>query len=451
MLIRIKKGLDIPLGGAPEQAIHPGPQLRHVAVSGLDYAGLKPRVLVSVGDRVVLGQTLFIDKRDPAVKYTAPGTGTVVAINRGARRALEDVVIRLQGDGPTALGFESFTGDELNRLSREKIVLQLLGSGMWPAFRTRPFSRVPLADSRPHSIFVTAIDTQPLAADPCVVIRPQSAAFRSGLRMLSRLTSGHVWLCTGPDWNIPDTDIGAVRRVAFAGPHPAGLAGTRIHHLDPAGMGRTVWHIGYQDVIAVGKLFTPGSICTERVIAIAGEPVSRPRLIKTRLGASIDELTAGEVEQPATCRFVSGSVLTGRQAAAGHAFLGRYHHQVSVIREGGRQRLFGWLGAASRHFTASAVLPRKTGYKTGYFFNTSQHGRHSGMLPSPVFEKVMPLDILPSMLFRALMVRDTARARALGCLELDPEDLALCSFVCPAKCDYGAALRVNLAQIEREG
>jgi Na+-transporting NADH:ubiquinone oxidoreductase subunit A len=443
--------LDIPLSGAPEQSIYPGPQLRHLAVSGQDYVGLKPKVLVATGDRVMLGQALFVDKRDPTVKYTAPGAGTIVAVKRGARRALGAVVIRLEGSGPTEQGFDTFTDREIMRLSRDEIVAPLLESGLWPAFRTRPFSRVPPANSTPRSIFITAMDTLPLAADPQVVIGPQSGAFLTGLCALSRLTTSHVWLCTAPGWNVPGAEIGEVRRVEFAGPHPAGLAGTHIHYLDPAGNGRTVWHIGYQDVIAIGKLFATGTIYTDRVVAIAGVPVAKPRLIRSRLGASVSELIAGQIEQPETCRVVSGSVLTGRPAGGGEAFLGRYHNQVSVLREGSGRRLFGWLSVASRQYTASAAFMRKTGHKATYPFSTAQNGRYSGMLPLSVFEKVMPLDILPSALFRALMVRDTDRAQALGCLELAPEDLALCSFVCPAKYDYGAVLHTNLEQIEREG
>jgi Na+-transporting NADH:ubiquinone oxidoreductase subunit A len=449
--IRVKDGLDIPISGAPEQSIHPGPPVDHVALCGQDYVGLKPGLLVAAGDRVGLGQALFIDKRDPAVNYTAPGAGTIVAVNRGARRSLDSVVIRLEESGSSEPVFESFTDDELMRLKRGKVVSQLLESGLWPAFRTRPFSRVPASDSEARSIFVTAIDTQPLAADPRFVIAPQYKAFLTGLRVLSRLTDGTVWLCTGPGRDIPEPEIEAVRRVQFEGPHPAGLPGTHIHFLDPAGTGRTVWHIGYQDVIAFGRLFATGAIPTGRVVAIAGEPVSHPRLIRTRLGASIADITAGEFDDAEPCRVVSGSLLTGRTATAGNAFLGRYHNQVSLIREGGSRRLFGWLGVVSRRYTASGTFLKKTGHRRKFVFHTARNGRFCGMLPMRVFEKVTPLDILPSVLFRALMVKDTDQAQALGSLELDEEDLALCSFVCPAKYDYGAVLRANLGQIEREG
>jgi len=450
VFIRIKKGLDIPISGAPQQSVHPGTRPLRVAVSGRDYTGLKPRVLVAQGDRVGFGETLFVDKRDPCVKYTAPGTGVVEAVDLGPRRVLERVVIRLEDDRFEDQRFEPLTNEAITCLGRDKIVERLLDSGLWPAFRTRPFSRVPPSDSQPHSIFVTALDTQPLAADPAVVIGPTHTWFGAGQLVLSRLTSGPVWLCTGPGWEVPAAESEAVRQVTFTGPHPSGLPGTHIHHLDPAGMGHTVWHIGYQDVIAIGKLFSAGLISADRVISIAGEPVHRPRLIQTRQGACVDEFSLGEIDQPETCRIVSGSVLGGRAASGGALFLGRYHNQVSVIRQGSGRRLFGWLGLVSPEFTASSGLFRASGHAMEYPFSTARHGRPSAMLPSFLFERVFPFDILPSALFRALLVGDADQAQALGCLELDPEDLALCSFVCPAKCDYGAALHATLDRIQRD-
>jgi Na+-transporting NADH:ubiquinone oxidoreductase subunit A len=449
--IRTKKGLNIPLAGEPEQSVHPGPEIQNLALCGPDYVGLKPRLLVSEGDPVALGQPLFIDKRDPAVSYCSPGQGTVAAINRGARRALESVVVRLAYSGPDDVRFDPLGDEQVETLDRELVVGRLQQSGLWTAFRTRPFSRVPFSDSSPGSIFVTAIDTRPLAADPGLVAGQDSGAFVSGLRVLPLLTAGAVYLCTGPGWDIQIPQIERLEMVEFSGPHPAGLPGTHIHHLDPAGADRVAWHIAYQDVIAIGKLFTSGSIHTTRIIALGGDCLERPRLLTTRLGASIDELVDGEIGQPDDCRVISGSVLGGRTAIGGVAFLGRYHDQVSVIREGGDKHLFGWTGLFPRRYTTAKAGLADRGQRKKQSFSTSQNGRFTGMIPLRVFEQVMPLDILPAPLFRALMVKDTDRAQALGCLELDEEDLALSSFVCPAKYDYGKVLRINLDQIEREG
>lgn len=422
------------LPGAPEQSVHPGPDVRHIALCGVDYIGLKPRMLVSEGDPVGRGQPLFIDKRDPAVSYCSPGRGIVTAINRGPRRVLESVVVKLQPAEAEDVSFEPLTDDQQAALGREQVTERLVRTGLWTAFRTRPFSQVPHSGSSPHAIFVTAVDTRPLAADPAVIVRTDPESFRAGLRLLPLLTSGKVYLCTGPGWDIEIPETTRVETTGFSGPHPAGLPGTHMHLLDPVGADRVAWQIGCQDVMAIGKHFTGGEVPATRVVALGGECLVRPRLVETVIGASTDELLADGFRQCEGCRVISGSVLDGRSALAGMAYLGRYHSQVSVIREGGDRRLFGWLAGRGRHR-----------------WSTSQNGRYSGMIPIPAFEKVMPLDILPAALFRALLVRDTDQAQALGCLELDEEDLALCAYLCPAKTEYGAALRSSLELIEREG
>jgi len=449
--IRIRKGLDVPVAGEPEQVVYPGPGVRHVALCGVDYIGLRPRLLVDVGDAVGLGQPLWEDKRDPGVCYGSPGRGTVVAVNRGARRVLESVVVRLEDSAATDLAFDPLSPRQIEKLDRDSAAQRLLRSGLWTAFRTRPFSRVPPSDSTPHAIFVTAIDTRPLAPDPAVVVARDADAFASGLQVLTRLTQGSVWLCTAPGWTIALPGIERVHHVSFSGPHPAGLPGTHMHFLDPVGPNRTAWHIGFQDVMAIGHLFRKGQIDTTRVVSLCGVCVKEPRLIATRLGASLEQLLHEGTCETEVCRVISGSVLGGRAATGTLAFLGRYHDQVSVFREGGRVWPFGWLGLFPRRFSAAPTWARRTGQRRKYSFSTTQNGRFAGMMPMRVFDRIMPLDILPSPLFRALLVKDTERAQALGCLELDEEDVALCSFVCPAKKDYGVALRINLDLIEKEG
>jgi Na+-transporting NADH:ubiquinone oxidoreductase subunit A len=314
---------------------------------------------------------------------------------------------------------------------------------------------VPQSGSSPHSIFITAIDTQPLAANPGIVVDAHREAFQLGLEVIARLTEGTVYLCSGPQWDGPPGDGEQIRHVEFTGPHPAGLPGTHIHHLDPVGADRTVWHIGYQDIIAIGKLFSEGHLFVERTIALGGTGFEQPRLVTTRLGANIDELVAdklgpvrGGARPP---RLISGSVLNGRTAAGTEAYLGRYHLQISAIPDGGQRRLFGWLGMFAGAHSFAGLFKRRQVHMTRLPFSTSQNGRPTALVPVDAFEHIVPLDILPIPLLRALLIRDTDQAQALGCLELDTEDLALCSFVCPGKIDYGAVLQVNLDQIEREG
>jgi len=229
------------------------------------------------------------------------------------------------------------------------------------------------------------------------------------------------------------------------------LPGTHIHFLDPVAADRTVWHIGYQDVIAIGYLCRTGRLLTERVVSVAGPGAVSPRLVRTRPGASVSELMAGEIAPDGAFRLVSGSVLDGSEAAGPLGFLGRYHYQVAVIPENSGRRLFGWYAPGGGQTGVVARLRSFTGSTRPRALSTARHGRPAAMIPAGAFERVMPLDMLPAPLLRALLVRDTVAAEALGCLELAEEDLALSSFVCPAKQDYGAALRINLTQIEKDG
>jgi Na+-transporting NADH:ubiquinone oxidoreductase subunit A len=330
MTVRIDRGLDIPIGGAPEQAISPGPEVSTVALLGNDYRGLSPVLRVDEGDRVRLGQPLFADRKHADILFTAPAAGVVAEINRGARRTLLSVVLRRDGDDEET--FPSWPESELAGLPRDRVVETLCGAGLWTAFRTRPYGKLPDPRTTPHSVFVTAVDTNPLAAWPDLIIGEYQADFAHGLTVLSRLTDGTVFLCTGPGANLPPGNSDRISVAAFSGPHPSGLVGTHIHHLDPVHADKTVWHLGYQDVIAIGKLFTTGKIWTERVIAIAGPKVRTPRLIRTRLGAIIDDLTRGEL-MAGDVRVISGSVLNGRRARRPENFLGRYDTQISVVTE----------------------------------------------------------------------------------------------------------------------
>lgn len=448
-MIKVKRGLDLPIAGAPDQTIFDGPAARSVGVIGFDYVGMKPTMAVKEGDRVKTGQLLFSDKKTPGVKYTAPATGVISAIHRGERRVLQSVVIDVETD--EFVEFDRFDTTALATLPRDGVQTQLVDSGLWTAFRTRPYGKVPALDSLPHSIFVTAIDTHPLAARPELVIEAQRDAFCNGLTVISLLTNGKLFVCKAPGVMIPvPSSVTNLQVAEFGGPHPAGLPGTHIHFLDPVSAHKQVWHVGYQDVIAIGRLFTEGRLVTERVVALAGPQVVDPRLVRTRLGANLDELCAGQMKAGDN-RVVSGSVLGGRTARGACAYLGRYHNQVSVLLEGKQRDFMGWLSpGANRHSTLGIYLSQfLTGKK--FAFNTNTNGSERAMVPVGAYEKVMPLDILPTQLLRALIVGDTQTSQQLGALELDEEDLALCTYVCPGKYEYGPILRDNLNRIEDEG
>lgn len=449
MHFSIKKGLDLPISGKPEQTIYDGNKVNSVAILGNEYVGMRPTMMVEEGQKVKLGQPLFTDKKNPGVQFTSPGAGTVKAINRGAKRALQSVVIELEGDDE--ITFEQYDLNKLDNLKRTDITKNLIDSGLWLAFRTRPYSRSPAVDAIPHAIFVTAIDTNPLAADPSIIINEHAEDFKHGLTILSQLTEGKVYVCQAPDTALPVNQKSNIEVHTFSGPHPAGLAGTHIHLLEPVNATKSVWTVGYQDVIAIGKLFTTGRLWVERIIAFAGPLVNKPRLIRTRLGASTQDLVLGEV-QNIPSRIVSGSVLHGHTANNWAAYLGRFHNQISVIAEGIERELLGWIrpGGKGKFSSLNVFFSSILGQKE-VALTTSQNGSPRAMVPVGVFERVMPLDILPTQLLRSLLVKDTDTAQALGCLELDEEDLSLCSFVCSGKYDYGPALRTNLTQIEIEG
>lgn len=447
-MIRIKKGLDLPIAGRPEQTIYPGAAVSEVAVLGEEYIGMRPSMKVKEGDRVLKGQVLFEDKKAPGVVFTSPASGTVKTVLRGEKRVLQAVVVAVEGD--EGLRFEHYADEALRSLDAQAVRRNLLASGLWTAFRTRPFSKVPAADAEPAAIFVNAMDTNPLAADPQVVIRERSADFVRGVSVLGRLTANKVHVCKAAGAEVPAADAPNVVVHEFGGPHPAGLSGTHIHFIEPAGLGRTVWSLNYQDVIAIGHLFATGELDVSRVVSLAGPQVAEPRLLRTVAGAKVSELVSGSLKAGEN-RVISGSVLNGVIAAGAHDYLGRYHLQISVIEEGRAKELFGWVRPSAEKFTITRTTLGH--FLKGKLFNftSALNGGERSMVPIGTYERVMPLDILPTLLLRDLIVGDTDSAQALGCLELDEEDLALCSFVCPGKYEYGTLLRNVLDKIEKEG
>lgn len=448
-MIKIKKGLDLPISGAPEQTITSGKPVRHVALIGFDYNGMKPTMAVKEGDRVKRGTLLFTDKKTEGVRYTSPAAGVVKEINRGERRVFQSIVIEVDGD--QAETFARYNEADFAGLERQQVVDNLIESGLWTAFRTRPYSKVPAIDSAPHSIFVSVMDTNPLAADPTVIIRENGAAFEKGLRLLTKLTTGKVFVTGKPGSDVPVPKSDAVEVHQFDGVHPAGNVGTHIHYLDPVVGHKVVWSIGYQDVIDIAKLFETGELPVERVVAVGGPKALKPRLLRTRIGASLTELLDGEVATDCEVRLISGSVFGGRRGDGPCAYLGRFANQISVLEEGTKREFMGWLSPGTNKFSVLNIyLSKLTGGKL-FDFTTTTNGSERAMVPVGTYEEVMPLDILPTQLLRTLIVGDTEMAQKLGALELDEEDLALCTFVCPGKYEYGPILRENLTRIEIEG
>lgn len=425
MRLRIRRGLDVRIPGAPRQEIDEGPSVSTVAVLPADHRLRRPAALVAVGERVRLGQPLVTDRRADGVVLTSPGSGVVTGIDRDERREPRAVVITLAGDDEEPLA--TVPAARVPALSRAEVVELLVAGGLWPALRERPFHRVPAPGAPPDALFVTVTDTDPLAARPDVVIACDAGAFALGVTALAHLTDGPIFVCRAAGASIPAPDVARLTAVDVSGPHPAGLVGTHVHQLFPVLAGRRVWHVGYQDALAFGRQLLTGRRSTERVLAIGGPAVRDPRLVRTRLGACIDDLVRGALHEGPS-RLISGSVLAGRQASGWGRHLGRHHLQVCAVPE-------------AEDESAVPGLP----------WTTARHGSPGPMIPTEDFERVLPLDLLPTPLLRALVVGDDEAARDLGCLELDEEDLALCTYVCPGKQEYGPLLTRALERIEAAG
>lgn len=412
-----RRGFNVKLAGALI-----APAVEHCvpsfcAVLGDDAPDLRPEFRVAVGDKVRTGQILFVDRKTPDISFASPATGVVTEIKYGARRTLGKVVIETADDVPLEIPVSDSDGN------RSGLSSLLLKTGLWPSFLARPFGRIPHPSTAPAAIFVTVIDTNPLAADPVMIIGPNLKLFERGVEALALLTDGPVFVCQGPGADLVHGG-GRIRVAKFEGPHPAGLPGTHIHHRMRVSAERTVWHIGYQDVVAIGDLLLNHRYRSERVISCGGPASARPCLIETRLGASLVDIARADGGADHAI-LLSGSALSGRKSD----YLGRYHSQMTMLslpcENGGGQML--------------DRLRRLTG-----------HDVPRPLIPIEAFERAMPLDILPVPLLRALSVGDTETAMRLGCLELVEEDLALMSYLCPGRNDYGALLRRMLDEIAGE-
>ena len=445
-VVRSSKGLDLPLAGAPAASVEAARPVSTVAVLGSDFPGLRPALKVEVGDRVALGQAIFEDKRHPGVLYTAPAGGTISAIHRGERRALVSVVIAVDESVPQAM-LKCFSGRPVSALDGAAVRALLLESGLWTALRTRPFSRVPSPTDQPAAIFVTATDTRPHAVPPAKALAGRESDFETGLAGLARVART-VFVCIAEGMRVVAPQDARV--VEFAGPHPSGNAGWHVHRLLPVSLHRSVWTIGYQDVQAIGRLLTTGLIDVERMVSLAGPGVRKPRLLRTRVGASLDELADGELH-PGQQRVISGSVLDGRaRTCPADAFLGRHHLQISVVPEGGEREMFGYIAPGGEKFSVTGTVVGAFRKAHRFALSTSTNGSPRAMVPIGSYERVMPFDMLPTFLLRALIIGDDQRAAELGALELDEDDVALCTYVCPGKTDYGPLLRAALDRIEKE-
>ncbi|RIY33048.1 NADH:ubiquinone reductase (Na(+)-transporting) subunit A [Psittacicella melopsittaci] len=446
-MITIKKGLDLPLAGNPDQVIHNDVTVNEVAVVGSSFNNLKPTVKVREGDHVKKGEVILTDKKYPSIAFTSPVNGTVKVINRGERRVFQSLVIDVdKNSDDNGVSFTSYTSEQLKGKS-EELKEQLLKSGLWVSLRTRPFNNLADPDFTPNALFVNAHDTNPGHADPDVVLKDQAKYFNFGLEVLAEIFAQvpNKFVVGGPNFSL--NKVPGFTYEQFKGVHPAGLVGTHIHFLSPVSLTKVAYHLNYQDVISIGKLFANGYLDGTKVIALSGPQVNAPTLYRVPYGASVLDVTFNKLKE-GTNRIVSGSALDGVKAADVFGYLGQYDLQLTVLEEGYKQEFIGWFAPQPKKFSLSRL---NFFGKKDLPLTTSTNGSSRGMVPIGLYERVMPLDIYPTLLLRDIISGDTDSAQDLGVLELAEEDIALCSFVCQGKYDYALYLRQALNKIEKEG
>ena len=451
MQFKVSKGLDIPISGNINSQNINAVSARNVALLGDDYHGLKPTMLVKEGNVVIKGQNLFEDKKNPGVKFTSPVSGKVVEINRGERRAFLSIVIEKNLNSTSEVSFESFK--DASVIPKDLIIKNLIDSGLWTSFRTRPFSKIPKITDLPHEIFISLISSDPLNLDPELYLKHHVEDFNFGLEVISHIPKNCVHISTSIDNNLSKITSDKIRYHEFEGLHPVGLVGTQIHKISPVSINKTVWTINYQDVAMIGKLFKSGSIDTSRTVALCGPQVEAPCLVKTEIGASISEITSGNTLD-GNNRFISGSVLCGREANSYTNYLGRYNAQVSVLREvekEDREFLNFLRPGLQKHSVLPVFLTKLKEKLLKLNYTTAMNGADRAIVPIGIFEDIFPFNIMITQLLKSIVIGDTELAQKLGILELDEEDLALCTYACPSKYDYGSLLREMLTKIEEEG
>ncbi|MDA8792432.1 Na(+)-translocating NADH-quinone reductase subunit A [Bacteriovoracaceae bacterium] len=456
-MIKIKQGLDLPISGEVKDTtliVESFP--REIAVLGRDFVGMKPTMLVGVGDSVKSGQHLFQDKKNPDVFFSSPVSGKVKEINRGERRAFRSIVIELNAksfldlEGDSTVSFKNYK-NSTEGLSSEDVKNLLIESGLWSFIRKRPYSKVANPNEAPNALFINAMDTHPLSLDPTQVIEKDMENFKVGAKALSALVGEtNKYLCHHENLNFDGNSFEGFQTQAFKGPHPAGLSGTHIHKLNRVGFKKHAWYVDYSGVIEIGHLFSTGKINPVQFISVAGPMCRRPSVYKTLRGANLYDLTNDLKFSSESTRVISGSVFGGRAIADGEQFLGQFHHQVTMMRESEEREFLGWHSPGINKFSVKPIYLSKLIPKKKFWFDTNTNGSHRSIVPIGSFEKVFPIDTEPTYLCRSIMSGNADLGYQLGALELDEEDVCLLSYVDPCKNDYAANLRELLIKIEKE-
>jgi len=444
--IKLKKGFDIKLVGEAEKEVVDYSSETYAVKPAVDYQGVRPKLVVQVGDEVKAGSPLVFHKDNEKVVITSPVSGEVVEINRGARRALDE--IKILADKKT--NYEDFGKGDPGSMSREEVIEKILNSGLWPAIRQRPFAIVANPEDKPKSVFISCFDTSPLAADLDFIVDGEEEAFQTGINAVRKLTEGKVHLNVNgkADTSEVFTNTEGVELTSFKGKHPASCVGVQIHHLDPVNKGTTVWYLNPQDVISIGKLFLEGKYIPQRIIALTGQSVNLRKYYKTLAGSCVDKMVNGNVEE-GTLRYISGNVLAGTQISK-NGYLGYYDNQITVIPEGDEAEFMGWIMPSYPRPSLSKTFPWAFMPGTKFEVNTNMHGEERAYVVTGQYESVLPMDIYPVHLIKAIMFEDIELMEGLGIYEVAEEEMAICEFVCTSKMPVQKLIRDGLDLMIKE-
>ncbi len=439
----IKKGLNLPVKGTPNFKISDVKNISKVAIVADDFPGLKPLFLIKEGDKVSIGDKLFVDKKNENVFFTSPAQGVVKSVNRAEKRRFVSLEIEVTGDKQKEFTIiDNFDTDDIQSI--------LIDTGLWTLIKSRPFGKVANPEIKPDAIFVSLLDTRPLAPEPEFILKGKEDFFNAGLEILSKFTD-KLFVSVKPDSNFKfKENIQGLQINTFEGKHPAGLTGTQIYYLYPVNLNRIVWEIDYQNVAAIGYFFKTGKIQTEKIVALTGPSVRNPEYIRTVNCANIEEAVKGRLIE-GNNRIISGSILYGYKAENTTSYLSQFSNQISVIPENNERKFMGWAAPGFKKFSVKNVFASKLNNDKNVIIDTNLNGSKRPIVPIGSYEKVTPFDFEMTYLLRALASEDWEKAEMLGAVELLEEDLSLCTFVCPGKNDYGPMLRKFLDWLEKEG
>jgi Na+-transporting NADH:ubiquinone oxidoreductase subunit A len=445
-VVKLNRGLDIKLVGRAEKKLTDAPQPETFALKPSDFMGLqRAKNLVNEGDKVKSGTPLFYDKKHPKVKFVAPVSGEVVEVKRGEKRRLLQITI-LADRQPEYTEFPRYSASQINGLSREAIVDALTESGTFVNFIQRPYAILADPADTPKNIFISGFDSSPLAPAYDFIFQGQEQYFLAGLQILTKLTPGKVHLGIRGDAEVPPVfaQVKGIEVNKFSGPHPAGNVGVQIHHISPVNKGDTVWTINPYGVIQIGKLFLEGRYDASKIIAVAGSEVKNPSYYKTYIGANIKRFIENNVKSN-NVRYISGNVLTGEKTEA-DGYLGFYHNMLTVIPEGNYSEFLGWITPDPKKYSfhkafglLSFLSPKKE-----FVLDTNLHGEERPFVQTGAMEKVLPMDIYPVVLLKAILANDYDAMEALGIYEVAEEDFALCEFIDVSKNDVQAMIREGI-------